>query len=208
MAQQSLFGDADLDSEHRRIQIPDAELSYYEHAFNAAESAQYFATLERDTPWRADHMTIHGKKVPLPRLQTWYGEPGANLNYSGMSLQPLPITPTLAEIAGRVYSLTGLRFNGVLVTCYRDGNDSVGWHSDNEAEFGPNPIIASVSFGASRDFILKHLLNDSLKPVKCLLTSGSLLVMGDSVQTHWKHQLPKRKRVTQARINLTFRNII
>jgi alkylated DNA repair dioxygenase AlkB len=208
LTQQSLFGDTDLVGKHQRIQIPDAELSFFEQAFTTSESEQYFAVLARETPWRADHMTIHGKNVPLPRLQAWYGAPGATLNYSGMSLQPLAMTTTLAKIGERVFSLYGIRFNGVLVNFYRDGNDSVGWHSDNETEFGPNPIIASVSFGASRDFVLKHLSNGSAKPVKCLLTNGSLLVMGDSVQAHWKHQLPKRKRVTEGRINLTFRNIV
>jgi len=208
LGQQSLFGDSAFVVEHRRIKIPDAELLFFEQAFTAVESQHYFATLIQETPWRADHMTIHGKRIPLPRLQTWYGEPAATLNYSGMSLDPLPPTPLLSEIGERVFTFTGLRFNGVLATLYRDGNDSVGWHSDNEAEFGPNPIIASVSFGASRDFILKHLSDPTAKPVKCTLTSGSLLVMGDNVQNCWKHQLPKRKRVTEGRINLTFRNIV
>jgi alkylated DNA repair dioxygenase AlkB len=205
--QQSLFTEALPQSGRRRIEIRDAELSFYEQAFSRAESETYYAKLMQETVWRADSIKVYGKKVALPRLQAWYGRQGAYLSYSGMKLAPLPITELLSKIAGRVFDLSGLRFNGVLVTLYRDGSDGVGWHRDNEAQFGPDPVIASVSFGASRDFMLRHLTDSTVKAIRCKLTDGSLLVMGAGVQKHWKHQLPKRPRVTEGRINLTFRNV-
>lgn len=190
------------------LKIADAELWYYAAAFSEQESREYFDSLLANTPWRQDQIQIHGKSMPLPRLQTWYSDNGDALSYSGMRVQPLPLSSTLSAIKQRVLQLSGHPFNGVLVTCYRDGNDSVGWHSDNEKQFGPDPIIASVSFGARRDFQLKHLSKVKLGRLDLTLTPGSLLVMGHGVQTHWSHQLPKRKRVVDARINLTFRNIV
>ena len=208
MAEQALFSFDQPGSDYQRIQIPDAELLMYEQAFSVNESERYLRTFIEQTPWRHDEITIHGRTIPLPRLQAWYADNDAVLHYSGMSVEPLAWTPELLSVADRVAELSGLRFNGVLLNCYRDGYDSVGWHSDDEQEFGPDPIIASVSFGETREFVLKHRFNDDLKPVKCQLTHGSLLVMGRGTQTHWKHQLPKRKRVTKPRINLTFRNIV
>lgn len=152
-------------------------------------------------------MLIHGKRIPLPRLQAWYADGAFPLNYSGMNIAPLKMTAELGAIRERVQSLTGISFNGVLVTLYRDGSDSVGWHSDDEAEFGADPIIGSVSFGEERDFVLRHRRRRELAPVKIPLTHGSLLLMGRGSQIHWAHQVPKRKRVTRARINLTLRNV-
>ena len=206
MPEQSQFRFAQPAAGPTWIDIADAELSFYERAFSVDEADRYLRTLMAETPWRRDHITIHGRTIPLPRLQTWYADDGATLNYSGLSVPACAWTRDLVSIRDRVTELTGLRFNGVLLNCYRDGNDSVGWHSDNEAEWGPNPVIASVSFGATRDFMLKHLTLEEVDPVRCVLSHGSLLVMGDGVQTHWQHQLPKRKRVTEPRINLTFRN--
>jgi alkylated DNA repair dioxygenase AlkB len=206
LSQQSLF-DSEPESDRRRIDLPDAELDFYPSAFSTAEADQHFELLRRDTPWRHDQILIHGKRIPLPRLQAWYADADVPLIYSGMRIAPLAITTPLDAIRKRVLDLTGLSFNGVLVTLYRDGNDSVGWHSDDEAEFGPDPVIGSVSFGHARDFILKHRYRADLAPVKCPLTHGSVLLMGPGSQTRWAHQLPKRKRITEARINLTLRNV-
>jgi alkylated DNA repair dioxygenase AlkB len=207
MLEQALFNFGQPGNGYQRIQIADAELSMFEHAFSAAESDRYLQTFIDNIPWRCDEINIHGRTIPLPRLQAWYADKDAVLHYSGMSVEPLAWTSELFSIGERVTELSGLRFNGVLLNCYRDGFDSVGWHSDDEQKFGPDPIIASVSFGATREFVLKHRFKDDVKPVKCQLTHGSLLVMGKGTQTHWKHQLPKRKLVTKPRINLTFRNM-
>ncbi len=117
------------------------------------------------------------------------------------------MTDPLNAIRERVRKLTGVSFNGVLVTLYRDGNDSVGWHSDDEKEFGEDPIIGSVSFGETRDFVLRHRYRRELPHVKCALRHGSLLLMGRGSQTRWAHQLPKRKRIARPRINLTLRTV-
>ena len=203
-----MFTENSLQSGPRKIKIPDAELFFFEQAFTPTEANLYYAKLLEETVWRLDSIKAYGKKIALPRLQAWYGQKGADLCYSGITLTPLPVTKTLSKISERVFDLSGLRFNGVLVTLYRDGRDSVGWHSDNEAQFGPDPVIASISFGASRDFMLKHLTNRTVKEICCTLTDGSLLVMGSGVQKHWKHRLPRRLRVTEGRINLTLRNVV
>jgi alkylated DNA repair dioxygenase AlkB len=208
MSQQSLFDLEEQSADCEQIDIPDATLFFHPHAFNDVESTHHLQSLTGHTPWRHDEITVHGRTVPIPRLQAWYNNDNAGLTYSGMHLAALTWTDELDSIRQRVQQLSGFDFNGVLVNYYRDGNDSVGWHSDDETEFGIDPIIASVSFGATRDFVLKHKRDTKLKPVKCRLTSGSLLVMGKGVQTNWQHQLPKRKRVTEPRINLTFRNIL
>ena len=208
MHEQSLFADPPARESVLEIPIRDAVLRYHAHAFSGCEADRYFDALFETTPWRADTITIHGKSIPLPRLQAWYCDHDWPLHYSGMAVSALAWTPVLRSIRERVCELSGRDFNGVLVNCYRDGNDNVGWHSDDEAEWGPNPVIASVSFGATRDFVLKHRRDKAVKPVTCPLTHGSLLVMGETVQNTWQHQLPKRRRVTAARINLTFRNLL
>jgi alkylated DNA repair dioxygenase AlkB len=206
--EQLFFGVEPATANCVRRPIPDAELTFFERAFSSAESDHYFDALTRATPWRHDEITIHGRTIPLPRLQAWYAEAEAVLNYSGMRVPACVWTDDLLSIKRRINVLTGLDFNGVLLNYYRDGNDSVGWHSDNEVEFGPHPIIASVSFGATREFVLKHARDKTAATVSCALTHGSLLLMGRTVQNFWKHQLPKRKRVTEPRLNLTFRTIV
>ena len=208
MQEQSLFDDSPSRDAALEIPIRDAVLTFHASAFTASEADRYLDALLEATPWRADTITIRGKSTALPRLQAWYCEHDWPLHYSGMQVPALPWTDVLRSIRARLHELTGLDFNSALVNCYRDGNDSVGWHSDDEAEWGPNPVIASVSFGATRDFVLKHRRDKTVKPVICPLTHGSLLVMGDTVQNAWLHQLPKRRRVTTPRVNLTFRNLL
>src|SRR5690606_6222598 len=134
-----------------------------------------------------------------------YGDAGASYTYSGARFVPEPFTPALAALRGRLQAFTGRAFNSVLANLYRDGNDSVGWHSDNEPELGPEPAIASLSLGASRRFRLRHA---HLPPVSVDLHSGDLLVMPGPLQRHWQHTLPKTRRPVGARINLTFREIV
>lgn len=208
MHEQSLFVDPPLRESVLEIPLRDAMLKFHAQSFTGSEADHYLDVLLKTTPWRTDMITIHGKSIPLPRLQAWYCDHDWPLHYSGMQVPALGWTDVLRSIRARVHELAGLDFNGVLVNCYRDGNDSVGWHSDDEAEWGPNPVIASVSFGATRDFVLKHRRDKSIKPVTCPLTHGSLLLMGDTVQNTWQHQLPKRRGVTTPRVNLTFRNLL
>jgi alkylated DNA repair dioxygenase AlkB len=156
-----------------------------------------------ETAWRIEHITLWGKTHPQPRLTAWYGD--ASYRYSGMTLHPLPFTPLQLAIRQAVEHATGRRFNSVLLNYYRDENDSMGFHSDDETELGPDPAIASVSFGAPRTFILKH--KRLPKTIKLALGDGSLLLMAGTLQRHWRHGINKERTARGPRINLTFRHI-
>jgi alkylated DNA repair dioxygenase AlkB len=167
-------------------------------------TADVLAQLIRDTPWRHDSVVVYGKRHLQPRLTAWYGE--ASYTYSGLTLAPLPMTPLLATLRATVEALTGHRYNSVLLNYYRDGADSMGMHSDDEPELGPQPAIASLSLGATRSFILRH--KASKKTVKLDLPDGSLLLMAGALQKHWLHGINKTKKQTGPRLNLTFRYIV
>ncbi len=190
------------------IDIANGRLTLYPHAFSAPLADYYLAHLIKSIDWQQDYLKIHGNSIAIPRLQAWYGDSHSHYQYSGLKLAPLAWTKDLLEIKQRVESLCQCQFNSVLLNYYRDGKDSVAWHSDNEVELGPRPIIASVSFGVTRRFVLKHKHNKTLKKINCPLHHGSLIVMGDTVQKYWQHQVPKEPDITQTRINLTFRNIL
>jgi alkylated DNA repair dioxygenase AlkB len=164
------------------------------------------AVLERliaETDWRAESITLWGKRFLQPRLTAWHGD--ARYTYSGLTLEPLPWTPLLAHIKAAVETASGRRFNSVLLNYYRDGRDSMGMHSDDEPELGPEPAIASVSFGETRTFILRH--KRSKRTVKLDLTSGSMLLMAGATQSNWVHGIDKVSRPLGPRVNLTFRFI-
>ncbi len=144
--------------------------------------------------------------MPLPRLTAWYGDEGKSYTYSGIEQHPDPWTPTLKLIKSKVEEILEVTFNTVLLNLYRDGKDSVSWHSDDELELGENPIIASVSFGAVRRFSLKHKISKDYK-IDLDLPNGSLLLMKGETQHFWQHQIAKTSKSVQPRINLTFRMI-
>ncbi|MCU0566091.1 MAG: alpha-ketoglutarate-dependent dioxygenase AlkB [Oculatellaceae cyanobacterium Prado106] len=182
--------------------LPDTEIWFHPALFDAAESDRLFTTLLQETPWKQEDITLYGQTMRQPRLTAWYGE--ASYTYSGLTLSPAPWTATLSEIKTRIESLSHLTFNSVLLNLYRNGNDSVSWHSDDEPELGKNPAIASVSFGATRRFMLRHKSDKSLK--KAIdLPHGSFLLMRGETQHHWQHQIPKTAKLVQPRINLTYR---
>ncbi|KZZ73028.1 hypothetical protein A3766_20725, partial [Oleiphilus sp. HI0132] len=137
----------------------------------------------------------------------WYGDPNISYSYSGIAAKPKNWTPLLQNIKILVEQRTGEIFNGVLVNRYRNGQDSVSWHSDDESSLGPDPIIASLSFGQSRYFQLKHKRKEGEK-YQLELEHGSLLLMKSGVQKNWLHQAPKTRREVAERINLTFRRIM
>lgn len=186
--------------------MPDANVTFYPAFFTSTESDALLADLTANITWEQKAIQFMGKQVLQPRLIAWYGDAGKSYSYSGLTVQPLAWTPTLLTIKQRVESVTPTRFNSVLLNLYRDGGDSVGWHSDDEPELGQNPVIASVTFGAARTFQFKHKTNPDLRAA-IELTHGSLLLMAGATQHHWKHQIPKTKKVLGARINLTFRVI-
>ncbi len=150
---------------------------------------------------------IYGKKFMQPRLIAWYGDMDQSYSYSGINLQPLPWTPTLLEVREKVEEMSAEKFNTVLLNFYRDHRDSMGFHSDDEKELGPTPVIASLSLGATRTFILKHKTRSDFKPMHIELPSGSLLVMKGVTQKFWKHGINKQTKPCGPRVNLTFRRI-
>lgn len=165
-----------------------------------------FDELLRTNAWEEHDIVVFGQRHREPRLSTWHADGGKEYEYSGLLRTPLPLTPLLNDIRSRCESVSGASFNSVLVNLYRDGNDGVGWHADNEAVNGREPTIASVSLGATRRFDLRH--RESKETVKVDLHSGSLLVMSGLSQHCWVHQVAKTKQVVGPRINLTFRRVL
>ncbi len=185
------------------IPIEDGELAMLSQLPLGVDNASAMTSLVQETAWRADSITLWGKQFLQPRLSAWHGD--KSYTYSGLTMQALPFTPLLAQIKQAVEAASGHAFNSVLLNYYRDERDSMGMHSDDEAELGPNPAIASVSFGATRTFILRH--KRSRRTVKLDLTDGSMLLMAGSTQAHWSHGINKMTRACGPRINLTFRFI-
>ena len=165
-----------------------------------------FDELLKTNAWEEHDIVVFGQRHREPRLSTWHADEGKEYEYSGLLRTPLPLTPLLNDIRSRCESVSGASFNSVLVNLYRDGNDGVGWHADNEAVNGREPTIASVSLGATRRFDLRH--RESKETVKVDLHSGSLLVMSGLSQHCWVHQVAKTKQVVGPRINLTFRRVL
>jgi alkylated DNA repair dioxygenase AlkB len=190
-----------------RISIPGGELHYYPHAFTLDESAALLDILLGSIRWTRREIMLYGRHVMMPRLIAWYSDPGVTYEYSGQSSPHNDWTPDLLAIKNRVETLSRHAFNGALLNYYRDGRDSMSWHSDDEESLGINPVIASVSFGATRTFRLRHRHDRSLVPVNLPLTTGSLLIMRGQTQHYWQHQLPKTRKPVGARINITFRHI-
>lgn len=184
----------------------DGVIYYYPDFFTEDESREFFQILLTETPWKQEPIKIFGKEVMQPRLTSWYGDNGLSYRYSGLSMQGAGWTPTLLRIKEKIETKTESRFNGVLLNLYRDQNDSMGWHRDNEKALGTRPVIASVSLGATRRFLLRHYEIKDLKQ-EMELKDGSLLLMKGKTQHFWQHSVPKENSATGPRINLTFRFI-
>jgi alkylated DNA repair dioxygenase AlkB len=189
------------------LQMPDADVTMFQLFFSHAESDRLFLSLLNQTRWRQDKIRIYGKQIDLPRLTAWYGDPGKSYSYSGISMDPDPWTDTLLEIKSCVDREAQVRFNSVLLSLYRDRNDSLSWHQDDEPELGEDPVIASVSFGATRSFQFRYKPDKNVDKVSVALTHGSLLIMKGPTQRFWMHQVPKTSKHVDPRINLTFRVI-
>ena len=198
----------------------------YTPAWLPDELAQrYMDALLAEISWQQPNISIAGQSRPIPRLQAWYGEQGTTMAYSGRSFRAQGWHPVLIQIKDAIEACCDATFNSVLVNLYRNGQDSVSWHADDEPEFGPNPTIASVSLGQSRKFSLKPktvqisqtskegeggaLIPAAKRSARHLeLNSGDLLIMRGTTQANWVHAIPKQSRVSSARINLTFRRVI
>jgi len=190
-----------------KFDLANAAIELHEHFFNAQESASIMQALITEIDWQQYQIKIFGKTLDQPRLTAYYGEDHPYYAYSNIKLQPIPFTPILLSIKNKIETLTSYQFNGVLLNYYRNGDDSMGWHADDEKELGTNPVIASLSFGASRTFQMHHRFQKSTAKQSIILNDASLLVMQGETQHFWKHQIPKQKN-KGPRINLTFRKII
>lgn len=196
-----------LNREFTRLPVPDADVSILHDIEMPLSYGQMLDRLKGEIKWRQESVRIYGKVYQQPRLIAWYGDPGRHYDYSGISLTPLPWSDLLREIKRRIEDCTDSTFNSVFLNLYRDENDSMGFHSDDERELGPEPTIASLTFGATRTFILKHKINSEIPLVKIPLEAGSVLLMRGVTQRFWKHGILKQKERCGPRINLTFRTI-
>lgn len=192
--------------EKLHLQLPDAELIYISDFFEKSRADLHFQSLKKNILWQQDDIKLFGKTYQQPRLTALYGEIGKSYTYSNILMKPNPFTEELLSLKNIIETKLNLEFTTVLLNYYRDGQDSNGWHADNEKELGKNPSIASLSLGAERLFHFKHRRN-SEETYKIMLEHGSLLLMKGAMQHHWLHQLPKTKKKVGERINLTFRNI-
>jgi alkylated DNA repair dioxygenase AlkB len=192
----------EIDLQH----LQDCKLQYIPGFLTPEEASTLFQVLLSEVPWQADTIKVFGKTYDQPRLTALYGESGKPYTYSGITMHPYTFTPALKTLKQRVEQECDTSFTSVLLNLYRHGQDSNGWHADNERELGPEPIIASVSVGGSRYFHLKHR-NLKDQKLKILLEPGSLLIMAGKTQEKWLHQIPKTKKPVEPRINLTFRKI-
>lgn len=189
------------------LQLPDADIVFYPSLLDGQESDRFFTQLSETIDWRQDWIKIYGRSMPQPRLTAWHGDWGKSYTYSGITMHPSPWTHTLLDLKAKAEAVSGVVFNSVLLNLYRDGNDSMGWHSDDEPELGQNPVIGSLSLGGTRRFMLRHRTEKGLKH-QLELMSGSFLLMQGTTQHYWQHQIPKTKRPVFPRINLTFRVIL
>lgn len=186
--------------------VPDATIFYYPNFFEKNEADIIFEQLKTNIPWQQDEIKVFGKTHLQPRLTALFGNKDKNYSYSNITMQPMPWNELLYKIKTKVEDASKSNFTNVLLNNYRDGKDSNGWHADNEKELGKNPIIASLSFGAVRNFQMKHNTDKNLK-INLPLDHGSLLIMKGTTQHYWKHQIPKTSKSIGSRINLTFRII-
>jgi len=192
---------------HGRLALPDGDLTYVPEFLSTPVGDRLLSDLSATVFWTRPRVTIFGRQVDSPRLAAWYGDRESTYRYSGLVNKPLPWLPELLEIRHCVQQYLEVRFDGVLLNFYRTGQDSMGWHSDDEKELGENPVIASVSLGASRRFLLRHRRCSDLPVHEVMLDHGSLLLMQGTTQKNWRHSVPRMRNQDSPRLNLTFRRI-
>lgn len=186
--------------------LPAHLMQYKPGFFTKAECEALIPSLKTNIRWNQETIQMYGKLLNTPRLTAWYGDNSKTYAFSGKKYDPYPWTDELLFIKSRVDAATGIIFNSVLLNLYRNGNDSVAWHADDEPELGVNPVIASVSFGQIRRFDIRHK-TDKKQKYSVELENGSLLIMKGDLQHQWEHQVPKSAKALGERINLTFRVI-
>ena len=190
------------------LDIEDGVFEYWPGFLDSKETSLYFAALQSRIHWHTPRVFVYGRWIDSPRQSAWYGDRGAVYRYSGTINEPIPWLPELKALRERLNDFCKNQFNSMLANHYRSGNDSMGWHSDDEKELGPEPVIASISLGGVRRFLLRHRRRKDLPTHEIMLENGSLLVMRASSQGAWRHSIPKTRRAVAPRINLTYRHIM
>jgi len=210
MEQTDLFGNKILVKSSPKTnsglkKIENGEYLFLPNFFPKLDSDLLLNKLKTEILWKQESMNMYGKQIMFPRLTAWYGDNNKPYSFSGITLSPHVWTKELSQIKDKIEPFAQTKFNSVLLNRYRDGNDSISWHTDAEKELGINPIIASVNFGATRKFQLKHI--KTKEKIEIDLTHGSLLIMQGELQHFWQHQVPKTAQKVNERLNLTFRVI-
>lgn len=210
-----LFEDKDLNQIMNQLHLfnqdeglvfPENLLEYYPGFLSQKESRGVMEKIISEVPWQQRTIMMYGKQLLTPRLTAWYGDKNKSYAFSGSRFDPIFWTDELLYLKEKIGSSTGLSFNSVLLNYYRDGNDSVAWHSDDETELGKRPNIASLSLGQGRNFEFRHK-TDHQRKYSLHLENGSLLIMKGDLQHHWEHRIPKMTTKAAERVNLTFRTI-
>ena len=203
-----------MDASFESLDLPDADVRFAPAWLAPDEADALFAALREQVQWEVHRLRMYGRDIDSSRLSSWIGDPGTGYVYSRVRFQPNPWPPALAALRARVDAAAGVAMNSVLANLYRDGDDAMGWHADDEPELGPRPVIASLSLGAPRRFVFRRRPPRGTKTRaadlarhELELKPGSLLVMSGDTQRHWHHALPRTARPIGPRINLTFRRI-
>lgn len=187
------------------VPIRDGSLQLDTCFLGPAQADALYQQLSQQLNWRQDSIRLFGRQVKIPRLQVFQGEPGIRYRYSGLTLETEVWHPAVERLRQQIEQISEQTFNSVLINYYRNGQDGMGWHSDDEPELGQNPTIASLTLGQPRRFLLRHRSEKPIPQQELLLGNGSLLIMSGQLQHYWQHSIPKSKRVLRGRINLTFR---
>ena len=184
----------------------DLKIRILEDFFNSVDSNKLLKKFISKLPWESMMIKMFGRDTKIPRLQCWIGDEGCEYRYSGKQLSRQIWSQDLIMIRKKIYQELKIDFNSVLANYYRDGKDSMGWHSDDEKELGPNPTIASISFGSERDLVFRKKITKETLAIP--QTNGCLILIDGETQRNWQHSIKKTQKVIGPRINLTFRNII
>ena len=210
----SLFDTPEDKRTSYKLPLVEGDVIYFPNALSREAADTFFTKLQAELPWRQDTIKLFGKPVKIPRLQSWHGAPDCTYTYSNLTMSPNPWTESLVDIKARCEQLCEkssasqykIRFNSVLANWYRDGQDSMSFHSDDEPELGINPVIASVTLGEARPFVFKH--KETKEKHTQVLEHGSVLIMAGTTQSHYVHSIAKTAKPIGGKINLTFRHLI
>lgn len=209
MQQQTLFSDFTTQDSSAKCSIPQhCGIEIFKPFLDPVLAESLFEQLLNEIHWQQPSIQLAGKKIPIPRLQSWQGKAEYSYSYSGKQFHAIRFHPKIAELCNHINTRLDTDFNSVLCNLYRDGQDSVSWHADDEPELGPSPLIASLSLGETRVFQIKEKNIKSAPLIKIPLPHNSLAVMPRGFQSNYIHQIPKTKKIKNARINLTFRTIV